>query len=193
MFSNIIDLATDFGIFKCFVVKEGYKEHLVLFKGNIEGEECLVRIHSECITGDLFKSKRCDCGYQLQHSLNLISSKGGILIYLRQEGRDIGLFNKIKAYGIQDNGFDTVEANINLGLPIDARDYDVAIKILEKLNPSKIKLLTNNPEKIKSLYSSLKKITIERIAINSPFEPLNANYLAAKAKKMNHLIGDIHD
>lgn len=188
MILNVIDLATDFGIFKCFSIKENEKEHLVLFKGKIEAEECLVRIHSECLTGDLFKSKRCDCGYQLEYSLKEIASHGGILIYLRQEGRGIGLFNKIKAYKLQDQGFDTVEANTELGLPIDDRKYDIAIKILQQLKPAKINLLTNNPKKIEAL-KSLLSIKIERIPIHSKPQSLNANYLATKALKMNHLIG----
>ncbi len=186
MFSNIIDLATDYGVFKSFSVREGDKEHLVLFKGETEGQECLVRIHSECITGDLFKSKRCDCGYQLSYALKMIAENGGILIYLRQEGRGIGLFNKIKAYALQDTGLDTVEANLELGLPVDDRKYDIAIKILEKLNPSKIKLMTNNPKKMESLMASL-PIRIERTSVHAPFEPLSVSYLNTKFLKMNHL------
>jgi GTP cyclohydrolase II len=185
MFSDIIDLNTDFGIFKCFSVKEGNKEHLVLFKGDIDQNECLVRVHSECITGDLFRSKRCDCGYQLNYALKMIAKEGGVLIYLRQEGRDIGLFNKIKAYKLQDTGFDTVDANIELGLPIDGRKYDVAIEILTKLNPTKIKLLTNNPKKIEALAPSFE---IERLAIHAPIEESNDNYLTTKRMRMNHEI-----
>ncbi len=187
MFSNIIDLPTKYGILKCFSVKEGNKEHLVLYKGEIEGKEIIVRIHSECLTGDLFKSQKCDCGYQLNESLEMITKENGVLIYLRQEGRDIGLFNKIQAYNLQAHGMDTVEANMSLGLPIDARDYSIAAKILNKLAPSKIRLITNNPQKIEALRELL-SIEIERISICSPKGVYNSDYLATKALKMNHLI-----
>ena len=187
MFSDIISLTTDFGVFNCFVVKEEHKEHLVLYKGKIKEQECLVRIHSECLTGDLFKSKRCDCGEQLNIALRCIDREGGILIYLRQEGRDIGLFNKIKAYHLQDQGLDTVEANLKLNLPIDNRKYDIAAKILTKFSPSKIKLMTNNPKKLTALMSLL-AIPIQRIAINTEIGELNANYLFTKFSKMNHLL-----
>ena len=186
MFSNIIDLATDFGVFKCFSVKEGTKEHLVLYKGEIAGKECLVRIHSECLTGDLFRSKKCDCGYQLNFAMEEIYKKNGILIYLRQEGRDIGLFNKIQAYKLQEEGMDTVEANIKLGLPVDNRDYKIAVEILKKLAPSKIKLMSNNPKKIEALAS----FKVERVAINSPIGEFNKDYLNTKVLKMNHLMDE---
>lgn len=187
MLFNIIKLDTEFGIFDCFSVKENHKEHLVLFKGIIEKQECLVRIHSECLTGDLFKSKRCDCGDQLNITLKTIAKEGGVLIYLRQEGRDIGLFNKIKAYKLQDQGFDTIEANLELGLPIDNRQYDIAAKILKNLAPSKIMLMTNNPQKINAL-KKMMDIPIERISISSEANASNSNYLNTKILKMNHLM-----
>ena len=187
MLSNIIKLDTEFGIFDCFSVKENHKEHLVLCKGSIEKQECLVRIHSECLTGDLFKSKRCDCGDQLSIALKTIAKEGGILIYLRQEGRDIGLFNKIKAYKLQDQGFDTIEANLELGLPIDNRKYDTAAKILKALAPSKIRLMTNNPHKLDALRKMM-DIPIERISISSEANASNAHYLNTKILKMNNLM-----
>ncbi len=187
MFCPVIDLETDFGVFKCFSVKEANKEHLVLYKGEISGQVCLVRIHSECLTGDLFKSKRCDCGEQLNMALQLIAKENGILIYLRQEGRDIGLFNKIRAYDLQDKGFDTVEANIALGLPVDNRKYNLAAEILKSLAPSKIMLMTNNPKKIEAI-ELLSSIPIERISLHSNVSKLNANYLFTKTTKMNHLV-----
>jgi 3,4-dihydroxy 2-butanone 4-phosphate synthase / GTP cyclohydrolase II len=189
MFSNIIDLPTKFGLFKCFAITEGNKEHLILFKGDIENKECLVRIHSECLTGDLFGSKKCDCGDQLDNAMKTISKESGILIYLRQEGRGIGLFNKIEAYKLQSEGLDTVQANIELGLPIDNRKYTVAIKAIEKLNPSKVKLITNNPDKLKALSDAL-SINVERIPSYSIQEELNKKYIETKYLKMNHIRRD---
>ena len=186
MFSNIIDLPTKFGNFKCFSVIEGNKEHLVLFKGNIKDSECIVRVHSECITGDLFGSKKCDCGEQLDSSIKLIAKNGGILIYLKQEGRGIGLFNKIEAYKLQNEGLDTVDANIKLGLPIDDRQYHIAVEIIKKLAPSKIKLITNNPNKLKSLSDAL-LIEVERISCHFPPKELNKNYLETKFLKLDHM------
>lgn len=187
MFSDSIELKTDFGIFNCLVVKENNKEHFVLHKGEIKKQECLVRIHSECLTGDLFGSKRCDCGNQLNIALEKISKEGGVLIYLRQEGRGIGLFNKIRAYKLQDQGLDTVDANIELGLPIDNRKYEIAAKILNKFSPSKINLMTNNPSKIEAL-KDLLNIPIDRVQILSEGNELNINYLITKQQKMNHLM-----
>ncbi len=190
IFTEIIDLTTEWGVFKCFSIKEGHKEHLVLYKGEVKNKECLVRIHSECLTGDLFHSKHCDCGSQLNHALEEISLNGGILIYLKQEGRDIGLFKKIKAYKLQQIlGLDTVEANIELGLPVDNRKYDIVSKILKKLSPGKIKLMTNNPKKIEAL-KALLSIEVERVASKSATYELNANYLATKANKMKHFLGE---
>ena len=187
MYSNTTNLNTDFGVFKCFSVKEGNKEHLVLYKGEVQDEECLVRIHSECLTGDVFKSQKCDCGYQLDSTLKKMSEQdNGIFIYLRQEGRDIGLFNKIEAYHLQEQGFDTVEANVELGLPIDDRNYDIAAQILKKLAPSKIKLLTNNPFKLDALISTL-SIRIERVAMHSPVCEHNEHYLKTKVSKLHHI------
>ncbi len=187
VFSDNIKLQTDFGIFNCLVVKEDNKEHFVLYKGKIKDQNCLVRIHSECLTGDLFGSKRCDCGEQLKLAMERISKEGGVLIYLRQEGRGIGLFNKIRAYQLQDQGLDTVDANIELGLPIDGRKYEIAAKILNKFSPSNIKLMTNNPKKLEVL-KDLLSISIDRVPILGEGTELNINYLITKQQKMNHLM-----
>lgn len=185
IYSETIDLPTELGVFKCFSIKEKHNEHLVLYKGEIKDQECMVRIHSECLTGDLFHSKRCDCGAQLNQAMKEISIHGGILIYLKQEGRGIGLFNKIKAYKLQDRGLDTVEANIELGLPIDDRQYDIAAKIIKKLAPKKIKLMTNNPNKLDAV-KLLEKIEVDRVALKTGNCELNERYLMTKISKMNH-------
>lgn len=162
------------------------KEHVALVKRPFKGVP-LVRIHSECATGDIFHSLRCDCGEQLEKSLELISKEGGVIIYLRQEGRGIGLNNKIKAYKLQDEGLDTVEANLKLGFKADERDYYIAYLILKALNIDKIKLLTNNPEKFEKLRNF--GIQIEEIVrIYGTVNKFNKRYLETKVKKMNHLI-----
>ncbi|WP_133129701.1 3,4-dihydroxy-2-butanone-4-phosphate synthase [Legionella yabuuchiae] len=163
-------------------------EHFALIKApKISNKIPLVRIHSECITGDVFGSCRCDCGYQLQQSLSLISKEGGVLIYLRQEGRGIGLANKLKAYALQDQGFDTVDANIQLGLPIDSRDYAVAYQILKHLGIDVVRLLTNNPQKVDGL--TRYGITVsERISLSIKPTQDNISYLKTKIEKLGHLL-----
>ena len=146
----------------------------------------IVRLHSECMTGDLFGSKRCDCGEQLDQALQIISEKGGILLYLRQEGRGIGLINKLKAYQLQDKGLDTVEANVHLGLEIDARQYDIALDMLRDLNVKRIHLLTNNPEKIVVFDRSDIEI-VDRLPIVIPPQAENESYLRTKREQMGHL------
>ncbi|MEK6734044.1 MAG: GTP cyclohydrolase II [Pseudomonadota bacterium] len=183
MFSQVIDLPTEFGTFKSFALKDGHHEHLVIYKGEIENKECLVRIHSECLTGDLFHSKRCDCGDQFNQAIKLIAENNGILIYLRQEGRGIGLYHKLNAYSLQDEGLDTVDANIELGLPVDNRDYKIVIEILKKLKPKKIKLLTNNPRKLDSLKDY---IEVTRIPLHTSLKDLNKNYIKTKEEKLYH-------
>ena len=163
-------------------------EHFALVKPpKIANQIPLVRIHSECITGDVFGSCRCDCGSQLTHSLKQISEHGGILIYLRQEGRGIGLANKLKAYALQDKGYDTVDANLELGLPIDGRDYAIAYQILKYYGLNMIRLLTNNPFKV----AALEKYGIqvqERIPLTIEPNDDNLNYLKTKKDKLGHLL-----
>lgn len=163
-------------------------EHFALIKTPLFGNKApLVRIHSECITGDLLGSCKCDCGSQLQESLRMIASEGGVLIYLRQEGRGIGLSNKLKAYALQDQGMDTVEANIHLGLPVDSRNYAVAYQILKYLGISVLRLLTNNPGKITAL--SQHGLTVsERIPLAIKVNDENRLYLQTKQKKLGHLL-----
>ncbi len=163
-------------------------EHFTLVKPPVQKNKVpLVRIHSECITGDVFGSCKCDCGSQLQQSLALIAEEGGVLIYLRQEGRGIGLGNKLKAYALQEQGYDTVEANVKLGLPIDNRDYSVAYQILKYLGIDVLRLLTNNPTKVEAI--SRYGVTIsERVALEIQQTNENRNYLKTKKEKLGHLL-----
>jgi GTP cyclohydrolase II len=165
------------------------KEHLALFMGEIiSQEEVLVRVHSECFTGDVLGSQRCDCGDQLDRALQWIAEEGqGILVYLRQEGRGIGLLNKLHAYNLQDKGFDTVDANLELGHQADEREYSVAGFILKDLGPKSIRLLTNNPEKINALRSMGVKVN-SRVAFTPEVNPENERYLQTKVTRMNHLL-----
>ncbi len=165
------------------------KEHVALVKGDVVNKEHVpVRIHSECFTGDVLGSRRCDCGEQLDMALQLIDQAGfGVLIYLRQEGRGIGLLKKLQAYNLQDQGMDTVDANIHLGHLADEREYSVAALILENLKINSIELLTNNPDKIDGLI----KLGINvagRIPVESVANDDNVGYLKTKAKKMAHLL-----
>jgi 3,4-dihydroxy 2-butanone 4-phosphate synthase / GTP cyclohydrolase II len=163
------------------------KEHFALIKKPIKSNQVpLVRIHSECITGDVFQSEKCDCGNQLQQSLRLINEQGGILIYLRQEGRGIGLTNKIKAYALQEKGYDTVEANVALGLPIDNREYSMAYQILTYLGVDCLRLLTNNPEKMTAISKYGLKVT-ERISLISQPTIKNSSYIDTKKAKLGHI------
>lgn len=161
-------------------------EHFILEKRPM-GDIPLIRVHSECVTGDLFGSLKCDCGAQLHGSLERIAKEGGILIYLRQEGRGIGLANKLKAYALQEQGFDTVEANEQLGLPVDNRNYEVAFEILNHLGIQTIRLLTNNPEKVASL-SRYGILIHERIGLESLPTEENLSYLKVKQQKLGHLL-----
>ncbi len=165
------------------------KEHMALVKGDVGNKENVpVRIHSECFTGDVLGSRRCDCGEQLAMAMRLINDLGyGVLIYLRQEGRGIGLLKKLQAYNLQDNGMDTVDANIHLGHLADEREYNIAALMLENLQVKSIKLMTNNPEKI----DALKKLAINvtgRIPLESVAHDDNVGYLKTKAKKMAHIL-----
>jgi len=184
-------LPTRYGDFRLHLYSNGSdeKEHLALVMGeNLPGEQVLVRVHSECLTGDVLGSIRCDCGEQLAQSLEMISKAGkGVLLYLRQEGRGIGLRDKLRAYNLQDEGLDTVDANLALGHQADARDYEVAARILKNLGVTKISLLTNNPNKIEEL-QRLGIEVIERIPLQGEVNSENARYLLTKAARMNHLL-----
>ncbi|KTD36068.1 riboflavin biosynthesis protein RibA [Legionella nautarum] len=163
-------------------------EHFALIKEPVHKNQVpLVRIHSECITGDVFGSCKCDCGKQLQQSLAQIGKEGGVLIYLRQEGRGIGLANKLKAYALQEKGYDTVDANLQLGLPADNRDYSVAFQILKYLGVEALRLLTNNPKKVEALEKYGLKVT-ERLALSIHPTPENKAYLKTKQQKLGHLL-----
>jgi GTP cyclohydrolase II len=165
------------------------KEHLALVLGEVRDQkDVLVRLHSECFTGDVLGSRRCDCGEQLQRSMCIIAGEEqGILLYLRQEGRGIGLAEKLRAYNLQDVGFDTVEANLALGHQADERDYSVAVEMLKNLGVKSIRLLTNNPTKIDSLRAK-GMIVSERVPIEPTVYPDNEGYLLTKARRMNHLL-----
>jgi GTP cyclohydrolase II len=182
-------LPTAFGEFTVIVYRdrEG-KEHLAVRMGELVGPPPLVRIHSECLTGDVFGSVRCDCGEQLQAALRYISKEGrGLLLYLRQEGRGIGLHNKILAYALQDQGMDTVEANLHLGFPADLRSYTHAAAIIKDQGLGSIRLATNNPEKVKALESCGIQV-VERVRHEIPPRPENRGYLQTKATKMGHFL-----
>jgi 3,4-dihydroxy 2-butanone 4-phosphate synthase/GTP cyclohydrolase II len=183
-------LPTVHGIFRMIAFKSDYTDfpHLALVSGDIENTEVVnVRIHSECMTGDVFSSVRCDCGEQLNTSMSTFSKEGGILIYLRQEGRGIGLVNKMKAYNFQDEGMDTIEANHALGFHTDERDFSSAIQILLDLEIKKINLFTNNPEKVSSFDDSgVAEIQRKEIEIEPRKE--NERYLRTKLKGMGHFL-----
>lgn len=168
--------------------EDEYSPHLALVstKTNMD-KPVLVRIHSECLTGDTFGSHRCECGEQLSASLERIGAEGGILIYLRQEGRGIGLVNKLKAYMLQDEGLDTVEANVHLGFDPDERHYDVAVQILEKLDVREITLLTNNPEKVEAIRESSVKL-VHREPLIIPIRESNQGYMKTKEDYFGHLL-----
>jgi 3,4-dihydroxy 2-butanone 4-phosphate synthase/GTP cyclohydrolase II len=164
-------------------------EHVALVKGEINsGEPMLVRVHSECLTGDVFGSLRCDCGEQIALAMNKITEEGkGVFLYMRQEGRGIGFHNKVRAYALQDNGLDTVEANIALGFPPDLRDYGIGAQILADLGLHKIRLLTNNPKKVVGLESYGLEI-VDTVPLIVPPTPYNRNYLETKRQKLGHLL-----
>lgn len=186
-----IQLPTSFGEFKAiaFTNTVDGKEHIALVKGEWdEDEPVLVRVHSECLTGDVFGSYRCDCGPQLHAALEQIEKEGkGVLLYMRQEGRGIGLLNKLKAYKLQEEGYDTVEANHKLGFPDDLRDYGIGAQILRDLNVKKMKLLTNNPRKIVGLKGYGFEL-VDRVPLQMPTKEENYNYMKTKKVKLGHML-----
>jgi GTP cyclohydrolase II len=182
---------TDLGEYKLclYTTNQDDKEHLAVVIGDVQDQnDVLVRVHSECFTGDVLGSRRCDCGEQLQRSLQMIAAAGaGVVIYLRQEGRGIGLLDKLRAYNLQDQGYDTVDANLALGHQADEREYNVAAHILDDLGVRSIRLLTNNPIKIQRL-RELGVPVSERVPLQSTVNADNAQYLFTKALRMNHLL-----
>ena len=187
---------TEFGTFTCVAYKSTIDsiEHLAFVKGTITGEEpILVRVHSECLTGDVFGSRRCDCGPQLATAMQMVDEAGaGVIVYLRgHEGRGIGIGHKIRAYSLQDEGFDTVDANTELGLPIDSREYGIGAQILADLGVRELKLMTNNPAKYGGL-GGYGLTVVERVPLNTMPTPENEAYLRTKRERMGHHI-DMHD
>jgi len=182
--SQIATLPTKYGTFKIQAFREGDKEHLAIFTDDLS-DAPIVRVHSECLTGDALGSAKCDCGEQLHYAQALIAKEGGMIIYHRQEGRNIGLLNKVNAYALQDSGLDTVAANHQLGFKADERTYEVVEFILNHFGIKKLKLLTNNPKKIESL-GDIK--IIERLPIQITPNPHNAGYLKVKKEQMGHLL-----
>lgn len=186
-----VRMPTDYGEFRAVAYTNDVdnKEHVALVKGEINGDEpVLVRVHSECLTGDVFHSHRCDCGPQFEAALRQIEEAGrGVLLYMRQEGRGIGLINKLKAYKLQEQGLDTVDANLKLGFPADLRDYGIGAQILKDLGIRQIRLMTNNPRKIKGLEGYGLEV-VERVPIQMKETEDNTKYLHTKQTKLGHLL-----
>src|ERR671919_1790331 len=187
--TTAVRLPTSYGEFSAVAFRELLtgKNHIALVKGDVDGaEDVLVRVHSECLTGDVFHSLRCDCGEQLEHALAMIEDEGqGVLLYMAQEGRGIGLLAKLRAYELQENGLDTVEANLELGFPADAREYGIGSQILADLGLSTIRILTNNPKKLTGLDGFGLKV-VEQVPIEVTPNDENRRYLAAKRAKLGH-------
>jgi 3,4-dihydroxy 2-butanone 4-phosphate synthase/GTP cyclohydrolase II len=188
-----VDMPTRYGHFKMVAFREKHtqNEHMALIKGEWEKDEpVLVRVHSSCFTGDILGSLRCDCGEQLHKALEMIEKEGkGIVLYMNQEGRGIGLMNKLRAYKLQEEGMDTVEANLHLGFPMDKRDYGVGAQILRYLNVSKLRLISNNPKKRAGLIGYGLEI-VESVPIKIKPNPYNEKYLTTKRDKLGHRILD---
>ncbi|MBO7154297.1 MAG: GTP cyclohydrolase II [Campylobacter sp.] len=181
--SKVANLPTKFGNFKIKAYKENDKEHLAIFSSNLS-DPLNLRIHSECLTGDALGSRKCDCGEQLEAALRYIANNGGMVIYLRQEGRNIGLLNKVNAYNLQDLGLDTIEANHQLGFRADERTYEMVDFILDDFGIKSVNLLTNNPLKL----SSIKAKIVSRIPIQIEANKYNKDYLHIKKEQMGHML-----
>ncbi|MDZ7819267.1 MAG: GTP cyclohydrolase II [Aliarcobacter sp.] len=186
--SNVANLPSKYGKFLIKAYKDGCQEHLAIMSKDFKDIEApLVRVHSECLTGDAIGSLKCDCNNQLDLALELISKNGGLVIYHRQEGRNIGLVNKVNAYNLQDQGFNTVEANLKLGFKEDERDYSSVAYILEDLGITKMRLITNNPKKI-SFFENCGIEIVERIPAITKTNKFNENYLKTKKEELGHLL-----
>ncbi|WP_333852495.1 GTP cyclohydrolase II [Epilithonimonas sp.] len=187
------NVPTEFGEFKMMAFSEDDKNwmpHMALIAKNTDLEKPVnVRIHSECITGEVFHSQKCECGQQLNSAMQFMQENGGIIIYLRQEGRNIGIINKLKAYALQEKGFDTVQANLELGLPADDRDFGIAIEMLEKIGIKSLNLMTNNPEKIQIIKDSSINFN-SRIPLQIKSNESSASYLKTKKDFFGHLLDD---
>jgi 3,4-dihydroxy 2-butanone 4-phosphate synthase/GTP cyclohydrolase II len=190
-----VQLPTDHGMFRAVAYRELLtgQHHVALLKGDVDGaENVLVRVHSECLTGDVFHSLLCDCGEQLDQALACIETEGsGVLLYMGQEGRGIGLLNKLRAYELQESGMDTVEANLELGFPADAREWGIGNQILADLGLTTIRILTNNPRKLTGL-DGFGLSVVEQVPIEVEPKPENARYLAAKREKLGHTFTKLH-
>ncbi|WP_407403627.1 GTP cyclohydrolase II [Chryseobacterium sp.] len=187
------NVPTEYGIFRMIALSEestDWMPHMALIAQNTDFSQPInVRFHSECITGEVFHSKKCECGQQLDAAMKYMQENGGVIVYLRQEGRSIGIINKLKAYSLQEQGFDTVKANLELGLPADNRDFSVAIDILNILNVKNVNLLTNNPEKVKFVEQSKVRLN-SRIPLQIASNENSREYLQTKKDYFGHMLKD---